>query len=395
MKTIYQPVIEMAKNYAKATGVSVRVFDNRVHEIYQEKSNWLSCHHCPYNEIGKNHVVSGCVKSQMLNISEGNRSEKSHVYSCQFGYIFWMSFIMIEGKSLASIVAGLPISQRKNTYHTFVPPKESHEVLFSLGNVEREKIEGLTQILTLSSQAISQSYTNDKEDGFKFQVKEPSIPYEPLVKAISWGDVKETQRQLAFIFNNFVDESEGHLHTLKNLSLNLVLYLKQVFEKRKAWNNLSLSVPLLAMFERVCQPKEIFEWLKEVIKGFYHKPVLNISQGKYSHLLEVALEYIHINFSKDIDLKTVASHLELSESYFSRIFKNELQIGFIEYLNALRINESKRLLKFTNKSLLEIAIDCGFADQSYFTKIFKKVEGDSPGRYRKAISIKEKERSLA
>ena len=101
MKSIYKPVIEMARHYAKATGVSVRVFDSQVHEIYQEKTNWLSCHHCPYGQGGENHAVSGCVKSKMLNVNESRQFAQSQVYGCQSGFIFWMSFVMLEGKSFS------------------------------------------------------------------------------------------------------------------------------------------------------------------------------------------------------------------------------------------------------------------------------------------------------
>ena len=172
------------------------------------------------------------------------------------------------------------------------------------------------------------------------------------------------------IFKNFSEETQGNPEAIKNLCLNLVLFLRQAFESKKTWNHLGLSIPLLPLFERVSQSQELLEWLYAVVEDLYHKPLLNLTQGRYSFFLESTLEYIHDNFSRDIDLKQVSAKLGLSESYFSRLFKSEMEMGFVEYLNSLRISESKRLLRFSNKDLLTIAKLCGFSDQSYFTKIF-------------------------
>ena len=72
----------------------------------------------------------------------------------------------------------------------------------------------------------------------------------------------------------------------------------------------------------------------------------------------------------------------MSKSYFCRIIKEELGCTFTEYVNRLRIERSKVLLRSSGISIAEVACAVGFDDQSYFTRIFKKQTGVAPGKYR-------------
>ena len=66
------------------------------------------------------------------------------------------------------------------------------------------------------------------------------------------------------------------------------------------------------------------------------------------------------------------------------LFKQEMGITFTDYLNQIRINQSCELLAKTNFSLIDISIMSGFDDQSYFSKVFKKLKGVTPKDYRKS-----------
>ena len=81
-------------------------------------------------------------------------------------------------------------------------------------------------------------------------------------------------------------------------------------------------------------------------------------------------------------LEEMARRVYLSPSYFSRVFRQETGETFSGYLNRLRIERSKELLRHKELRLTDIAQKVGFEDQSYFTKVFKKLEGVTPLRYR-------------
>lgn len=74
--------------------------------------------------------------------------------------------------------------------------------------------------------------------------------------------------------------------------------------------------------------------------------------------------------------------MHLHPSYFSTVFKNATGLSFKEYLNKVRIEESKILLQNTDFSIIDIAVAVGFEDQSYFSKVFKKYTGTTPKQFR-------------
>ena len=72
----------------------------------------------------------------------------------------------------------------------------------------------------------------------------------------------------------------------------------------------------------------------------------------------------------------------MSRSYLSKLFKDETGYSLFSYINHVRIEKSKELLLNDTISLVDVAGLCGFEDQSYFTKVFKKETGISPKRFR-------------
>jgi len=96
-----------------------------------------------------------------------------------------------------------------------------------------------------------------------------------------------------------------------------------------------------------------------------------------------AMDYINHNFSKNLSLSDVASYVHLNASYFSKKFKAENGFGFKDYLNTVRINHSEKLLLETNKTITEIAFECGYDNSNYFGDAFKHLNHVSPSTFRK------------
>jgi len=97
---------------------------------------------------------------------------------------------------------------------------------------------------------------------------------------------------------------------------------------------------------------------------------------------ERALEYIQKNYRKEVDISSVAKYAGVSYSHLRKIFRDEASENIVNYINGLRINESKRLLLVTNLTIKEISEELGYnSDQSY-VRFFKKYEGITPGEFR-------------
>lgn len=98
------------------------------------------------------------------------------------------------------------------------------------------------------------------------------------------------------------------------------------------------------------------------------------------------LTYIDDHYSEKITLEQVASYVHLNSTYLSEFFKKEMGVTFNDYVNNLRIIHSCEYLRFSSLSIGQIAECCGFTDQNYFTKVFKKYIGLTPSQYRTTSS---------
>ena len=112
------------------------------------------------------------------------------------------------------------------------------------------------------------------------------------------------------------------------------------------------------------------------------------SLSKYSPIVKQALMFINLNISSNLTVKKVAQEVSLSPDYLTRLFKKELGVNIITYINRKRIHTSLELLKNTNLSIEEIGDLIGLSNTSYFYTMFKREIGVSPKQYRNSLKSK-------
>ncbi len=99
------------------------------------------------------------------------------------------------------------------------------------------------------------------------------------------------------------------------------------------------------------------------------------------------LTYIEKHISEDLSNKVLANHTKLATNAFTRLFTQEVGSSPQKYVKKKRIDKASVLLHHTNKTIEEIASDCGFADRYHFSRIFKEITNISPASYRKNFLI--------
>lgn len=113
----------------------------------------------------------------------------------------------------------------------------------------------------------------------------------------------------------------------------------------------------------------------------------SLSNDRISHRLEInrVIEYIHSNPGEKLTIEEMAKIAHLSPSHFVRIFKEEIGDTPIEYLNHVRMERVKKLLLADERSITEIALECGFNNPSYLSTRFYKQYKLTPSEYRKGL----------
>lgn len=117
---------------------------------------------------------------------------------------------------------------------------------------------------------------------------------------------------------------------------------------------------------------------------YHHKETIDEKKTFLPSLrLKESIDYMHTHFSEQITIHELAAISNMSDSHYSRTFREYMKISPIEYLIQLRVQESAKKLKESDLPIGEVALACGFHDFSYFGKHFRKRMNCSPREYRK------------
>ena len=111
----------------------------------------------------------------------------------------------------------------------------------------------------------------------------------------------------------------------------------------------------------------------------------DIPMPEFDRMIDNVISDIREHYTEDISLTSLAAKYNISMGHLSKMIKERLQVNFSDYIASLRIQRAKELLRDESISIQEIAEIVGYNDYFYFTKVFKKVEGISPSKYRKSM----------
>lgn len=117
-------------------------------------------------------------------------------------------------------------------------------------------------------------------------------------------------------------------------------------------------------------------------------PFLNLQKSQKnisSNLTERILGYIQSNYLTPINLTSIATQLNISPFYLSRVFTSSIGLRIDKYINELRINYANHLLASSNKQITEIAFECGFETQRTFNRVYKSITSITPRKFRNSI----------
>ncbi|WP_042143660.1 response regulator [Paucisalibacillus sp. EB02] len=110
---------------------------------------------------------------------------------------------------------------------------------------------------------------------------------------------------------------------------------------------------------------------------------------KYTMRFEEVIRYIHRHYQEAISQSVLAEKLNMSNSYFSKLFKQHTNMNFVDYITSKRIEEAKQLLHSTTLKTYEIAHEVGYTESRYFSQLFKKFTGQTPVQYREQSQTNE------
>ena len=142
-------------------------------------------------------------------------------------------------------------------------------------------------------------------------------------------------------------------------------------------NKLTVAIELLRL-----------SYLYEILALLMESNSASAARTRYTYsseaYVEFALKYIEQHYQERIRVNDIVSHLGINRSYFCGIFKQEMQMPPLAYLQNYRLTRAKKLLRQTNLTVRDIAAKVGYGDAFTFSKVFRRSTGSSPTAFRKS-----------
>lgn len=263
----------------------------------------------------------------------------------------------IDAKFRVGIGRNYPMNNLKDSYW---------EALHALSQTKNH-ITHYEDVLT--SQELGSEYPDDLEKSLMQAMEhgEEVIACELADKLFEWMEV------------NYASD----INCIRQKTLEIVMIEERTSLEHKDYQAIPKS-EYLPMIMQMQDAYSIRSWLKTKIHifcGLIEKEELtrNVS------VVEQAKQYLKEHYESDVSLDEVARQVNISPYYFSKLFKDEGGVNFIDYLTGIRIQKAKELLARQEYSMKEICVRCGYSDPNYFSRIFKKMENETPSEYRERV----------
>ena len=411
---------EAARAYRLGTGVGCAVLDGegKYAEEHTQSPLGGSCAVCALLRAGAQPEAAPdtdpCRATHLYAARQALRFGGSFVYLCSTGFMHWTSPLLRSGR-LAGVLIGGPVLtiDREDAVESVLrragsafTETEASSCVDSIPNVLPERVRALASLLQSTAESVSGAASEtfggakrrtDQQARLSEQIHAlkgeglsarelSAYPIEKereLLTALRRGDNEAGRRILNELLGMVFFANTSRLEALRFRATELFVILSRAAMETGSFDEdlLSADDRYLRRIQEALDAEELTDILHLVVDRF-SRYIFSFRGVKHAAALRRAERFIRENYVHRISLEETAAAAGLSAPYFSSVFKEEMGEGFSDYVNRLRVDEAARLLVGTDLSLSEVAGACGFEDQSWFSKTFKRFAGASPGKYR-------------
>lgn len=352
-----------------------------------------------------------------LHMKAGQRAQKlgeSYIFSCHANLNHIAFPLINQGDLLGSVVIGpflmdspdstlvsdlseryrLPTAMSLELYDELkglvvMPPARVNQLKKLVDHLLSPLLPGERALLLENRQKMSQqARINETIQVYKEQQTTPtSTVYlyqkeKELLSKVRNGTVLEVKALLNDLIGYVLFSEGSNLESVRVRSIELTTLLSRVAIDGGAKTDsiYRLNRQYLSQLAKEQNLDDLCSLMQEVLESFMS--AMFSEQDKGNPYIRKALRFMADNYSKHLELAQVAEYVQLSPSYFSSLFHQTVGVSFREHLCRIRVEASKHLLLNKEYSLADIAISMGFPDQSYYCKVFKRIVGITPGKYR-------------
>ncbi|MDI6618395.1 MAG: helix-turn-helix transcriptional regulator [Clostridiales bacterium] len=204
-----------------------------------------------------------------------------------------------------------------------------------------------------------------------------------LANAVKKGDYEKASDIIEYVINKNMNELMPDSKMIKLLKLNIIGTLINAVEDIGRLYDHGYLV-YINEFEDLIQYKNI-KYIKDEILSIIYEICKKIKEDRRREFQigEKVIGFINENYkNENMNISSIAETFNMSPSYLSKLFKLQMGEGILDYINKLRVEEAKKLIKMEKCSMEVIAKMVGYSNVKTFTRAFTKIEGITPGKYK-------------
>lgn len=404
-----------AEAFSLSTGLGCLVSTDSGEKLFSCGPSCVSCRLCRAADRDS----ANCTSTQLFGLHQAERFGGKYIYFCAMGLTCFTSPILGPHGSAAQLTVGPFLMVDEQDYLdydlAFALRLEQgtidalRPIVQDIPHVDAAQVTALSELLFMAVGFINNvsecnqllerdqsTLQQGKISAYIHELKRSGAPApypfrteQNLLRAISRHDATEASRLLNELLGHILFSSGGDLARIRNQIDELLTMMSRT--AANAGVKAGVIEGIVSQYRLEQNGKADFDALCMGITNAmhrFHEAIFSDESCRQRDTIHCAIRYIQANYSKKLTLQSIAQELSISQCYLSRQFKKELGVSLTQFINHLRIEKSKQLLVETNLPLAEVAQQCGFEDQSYYTKVFGRLCAMTPLKYRRDQSAR-------
>ena len=363
-------LLHIANHIYNITNVNSYIFDDTGMSFTPEI---LYCKDCSFCDFNKKHLAGS---------HQAKKWDGRYIHYCDRGLIF----IVTQTRQENTFFITGPIAMAENDFEDKDVPVVGTKGVGSISELLYQLLmmcsdDCMANHAKLKQHEILNTIYDNPTDLFNTKLH---LEFEmELDSLIMLGDKEQVNEIINKIMGHIFFTGSYSFERVRARTLEFIVVLSRAVIKSgaDAEEILKLTSNYTSEIQAIGTINNLNNWLPSVTRK-YISYILDYKLIKHKHIIYKVTNYIENNYKEKLTLSEVSAHVKLSNSYLSKIINDEIGCSFTVFVNQLRIEKSKELLRDTDLSLVDISNIVGFEDQSYFSKVFKKITGFPPGKFK-------------
>ena len=410
---------KMLCSFSKSTGLKAILVDTQGNTLISTDHEINDCNFCKKIRSDSSGTRK-CLRSYARACTDAAKYGEPYIFRCHAGLIMWAAPILLD-EYVFSIICGQVLMWEPEDYFL----EEIEEMVKGL-NVDvaavkwaaaqlevmsSDKVQAAADLLFIVANQIMKSGFTVLEQRRNIGAQQArlaeeiqarkrsevamrtiesralstcSVDKEHVLKTmVRNGEKRAAQQLLENLLVDIIEINSEHIDTVKTRIVELVVIISRAAVDGGADLSAILQHNSIFYLEllKITNTDELCLWSRDVLETFMNQIEIN-KDHKNQQIIQRVADYIRVNFRNKITIDDIAQVVYLSPCYVSRIFKQGLGCTLMEYLTQVRVEEAKKMLKNPKYNVMQVAEKNGFEDPAYFTRVFKKLEGVTPSKFK-------------